>query len=187
MTIAAPIIALSLWLPAPAQVPAADPTASTLPLKPGEKVIVTRARTTGTLAGRVLRLADDGLVLENGDVVQTVPYRDLDRVVRRRDSIWNGALIGYAAGFGAGAALAAADGCNRRPGSFDPCFDDTGLVVAFGALISGPIGMAAGAIGDALRRKPHVVFDRLAPPHATMAVTPALVRGGAGFRAAIRF
>lgn len=72
---------------------APDATVATLDVRPGERLIVTTPRET--IRGRLLRLADDGLVLADGPAQHTVPLHDLNRVERRRDSIWNGALIGY--------------------------------------------------------------------------------------------
>jgi hypothetical protein len=188
VTLATPIAALMLLLPPSAQAPPADPGASTLAVKRGERVIVTRTTATGTLSGRVLRLEDVGLVLGDKGASQTIPYRDLERIVRAKDSVWNGALIGYGAGFAAGAAVVAADSCHPQPGQlFDLCLDGPGFAVAFGGLITGPIGMAVGAITDALIKRPHVVFDRRGAPHTTISVVPTLTRGGAGFRAAITF
>jgi hypothetical protein len=194
MTFAAPIVALTLLLPPSAQAPAsgqaasADPTAATLAVKRGEKVFVSRIAGTETVSGRVLRLADDGLVLGDRGVSETIPYRELERVLRARDSVWNGALIGYGLGFVTGAILVLADPCNSQPGSFiNLCFNQPEFAVAFGGLITGPAGMAAGAIADALRKKPRVVFDRRTAPRVSIAITPTLTRGGGGFRAAITF
>jgi hypothetical protein len=198
MTVAAPFIALTLLLPTPTQAPAtppqaqspassaqaqsADPTVAGLDLRPGEKVIVTAGRET--LRGRVYSVADDGLVLDDRGVRRTVRLGDLDRLERRRDSVWNGALIGYATGFGLGFGMVISNPCG--PQVF-LCFDGPGFGALFGAIITGPIGMAAGAIADALIRRPRFVFERGSTAQVRIAVTPAFGRGGAGLRIAIAF
>jgi hypothetical protein len=184
MTIAGPVIALTLLLPASAQAPTHDPSASSLAVNRGEQVSVSRVGATGTLHGRVLRLADDGLVLRDGHTSHTIPYAEVERIVRARDSVWNGAWIGYGVGFGVGAAMVLADPCDPQHGG---CFNDPGLAALTGLLITGPLGMVAGAITDALMKKPGVVYDRHPGLHATVTVAPTIVRRGAGFRGAIAF
>jgi hypothetical protein len=80
------------------------------------------------------------------------------------------------------------DSCRPQPdGFFNLCFDGPEFAMAVGAVITGPIGMAAGAIGDAIRRKPRVVFDRASRGGVALVVYPAFVRGGAGLRMAMTF
>ena len=87
MTVAASFIAAWLLLAEGApQSLAPDATVATLDVRPGERLIVTTPRET--IRGRLLRLADDGLVLADGSAQHTVPLHDLNRV-ERRDSIWN--------------------------------------------------------------------------------------------------
>lgn len=135
-----------------------------------------------------MRVSDKALVLSDGTTEHPVAFGDLQRVERPKDSVWNGALIGYAAGFGTGMAMVLANPCHPQPGAFiDLCFDGPGFGAFFGGLITGPIGMAAGAIADALHRRPRVVFDRRQGPHAVISAAPTFVRGGAGMRVAIAF
>src|SRR4029450_5489808 len=155
MTIAASIIAWALLAGGSPQSQAPDATVATLDVRPGERLIVTTPRET--IRGRVLRLADDGLVLADGPAQHTVPLHDLNRVERRRDSIWNGALWGYGVGFGLGFFMVITNPCG--PDAF-LCWDGPGFGAAVGGIITGPIGMAAGAITDALIRRPRVVFER---------------------------
>jgi hypothetical protein len=188
MTAAMRVIALTLLLPAFALAQELDPTASTLAVKRGEKVIVTVGTTHETLSGRLLRFADDGLVLADGPTPRTVRFSDVQRIERRRDSLWNGALIGYAVGFGAGAGLVLAQSCHPQPrGLFELCFNGPAFAAAFGGVITGPIGMAAGAIADAIVKRPRVVFDRRSGHRATITATPTLLSGGGGVRVAITF
>ena len=183
MTVAASFIAAWLLLAEGApQSLAPDATVATLDVRPGERLIVTTPRET--IRGRLLRLADDGLVLADGPAQHTVPLHDLNRVERRRDSIWNGALIGYGVGFGLGFAVVIANPCG--PHDF-LCWDGPEFGAAFGGIITGPIGMAAGAITDALIRRPRVVFERNSTSQARIAVMPVLVPYGGGVRLAIVF
>ncbi|HMC78896.1 MAG TPA: hypothetical protein VKH34_17225 [Vicinamibacterales bacterium] len=189
MTVAASIVALTLLLPPAGQAPAAEPTASTLAVKRGERVFVSRIAAPGMVSGRVLRLADDGLVLGDGRASETIPYRELQRVVRGKDSVWNGALIGYGVGFAAGAVAVLSDTCEAHPTGpyINVCFNQTAVAFAFGGVIAGPVGMVTGAIIDAFHKKPRVVFDRRSAPRAHVAVTAVLRRAGAGFHATVAF
>ena len=67
------------------------------------------------------------------------------------------------------------------------CRDGPEFGAAFGGIITGPIGMAAGAITDALIRRPRVVFERNSTSQARIAVMPVLVPDGGGVRLAIVF
>ncbi len=84
MTRTLPMVVVTLLLAASAQAQSPDPAASSLRLKRGEKVIVTRVTIDGTLRGRVVALDDDGLELAIGRTRQVVPLGDLERVERPR-------------------------------------------------------------------------------------------------------
>jgi hypothetical protein len=186
MTRTLPIIVLTLLLAASAQAQSSYPTASTLALKRGETVIVTRLSIHETLRGRVVSLDEDGLELAIGRTRQVVPLGELERVERPKDRIWNGALIGYGLGFVTGAVVVLSDPCTPKPGAFiNPCFNSPEFAVALGGLITGPIGMGIGAITDAIARKPRVVFDRKS--RTRVAFAPALGRRSGGLRVAIAF
>ena len=53
--------------------------------------------------------------------------------------------------------------------------------------MTGPMGMAAGAITDALIRRPRVVFERGSTRQARIAVMPVFVSNGGGVRVAAVF
>jgi len=110
-------------------------------------------------------------------------------VVRGKDSVWNGALIGYGVGFAAGAVAVLSDTCEAHPTGpyINVCFNQTAVAFAFGGVIAGPVGMVTGAIIDAFHKKPRVVFDRRSAPRAHVAVTAVLRRAGAGFHATVAF
>jgi len=165
-----------------AQTPAPEATVATLDVRRGEKVIV--ITDSETIRGRVLSVAADGLVLKDGSAERTVALHTLNRVERRRDSLWNGALTGYAAGFALGFVAVIANPCEQDAFL---CWDGPGFGALFGALFTGPIGMAGGAITDALIKRPRVVFDRGTSSRPRAAITPVLRRGVAGVRVAVAF
>jgi hypothetical protein len=181
-------VTMALLLPAAADAQQAAPTPMSFPIDAGERVIVTRASTHDTIRGRVVLVGYEGLVLDDGPTRLVVPLADVQRVERRKDRFWNGALIGYGVGFAAGAVMVLADSCQHDPNAFiDVCFDGPTFAAAFGGLITGPVGFAIGGITDAIRRKPRVVFDRDTSHHLAIAVGPALTRRGGGLRVAVAF
>ena len=87
--------------------------------------------------------------------------------VARVDSVWNGALIGYAAGFGLGVAS-----CKTYEGDCAPFFSVAGLTL---------IGGALGATIDAAIRKTVYLNGRLgASGRVSLSVSPLLGTGKAG-------
>src|SRR5215212_5817893 len=90
---------IALLLPAAVNAQQTAPTPMALPLHSGERVIVTRSSTPGTIRGRVVLVGYEGLVLDSGPTRLVVPLGDVQRVERRTDRFWNGALIGYGVGF----------------------------------------------------------------------------------------
>jgi hypothetical protein len=185
MTRRAWLVSISLLSPVVAHAQSAVPTVMSFPLDQGERVIVTRAGTPDTIRGRIVLVGAEGLVLDDGPTRHIVPLEDVQRVERRKDRFWNGALIGYAAGFAAGAVAVLATPCHRDPNAIiDLCFGGPGFAVAFGGLITGPAGFVVGGIGDALKRKPRVVFDRAA---ARVALAPTVGKRAGGLRVAVAF
>lgn len=181
-------VTIALLLPAAADAQSAVPTPMSFPVGAGERVIVTRVSTPDTIRGRVVLIEDEGLVLDDGPTRLVVPLADVQRVERRKERFWNGALIGYGVGFATGAAWVLATPCRPDPNAYIYlCFDGPGFAAAFGGLITGPVGFAVGGITDALRRKPRVVFDRGARNRVAMAVGPTLTRRAAGLRVAVAF
>jgi hypothetical protein len=179
---------IALLLPAAAHAQPTAPTPMSLPIDAGERVIVTRSSTPDTIRGRVVHVGYEGLVLDVGPTRLVVPLADVQRVERRKDRFWNGALIGYGVGFATGAAMVLANPCKPDPTAFiDLCFDGPEFAAGFGGLITGPVGFAIGGITDAIRRKPRVVFDRGVSDRVAIVVGPALVRRGGGLRVAVAF
>lgn len=181
-------VTMALLLPAAADAQPAVPTPTSFPIDAGERVIVTRAGTHDTIRGRVVLVGYEGLVLDDGPTRLVVPLADVQRVERRKDRFWNGALIGYGVGFATGAAMVLANPCKPDPNAFiDLCFDGPAFAAAIGGLITGPVGFAIGGITDAIKRKPRVVFDRGASDRVAITVGPALARRGGGLRVAVAF
>jgi hypothetical protein len=182
------LFTMALLLPAAATAQPAAPTPTSFPIHAGEKVIVTRASTRDTIRGRVVLVGYEGLVLDDGPTRLVVPLADVQRVERRKDRFWNGALIGYGIGFATGAAMVLATPCKPDPNAFiDLCFDGPEFAAGFGGLITGPLGFVIGGVTDAMKRKPRVVFDRGVSDRVAITVAPAVVRRGAGLRVAVGF
>jgi len=181
-------VTISLLLPTAVDAQPTVPTPMSFPVEAGERVIVTRASTPDAIRGRVVLIGYEGLVLDAGPTRLVVPLADVQRIERRKDRFWNGALIGYGVGFAAGAAMVLATPCKPNPTGFiDLCFDGPEFAAGFGALITGPVGFAIGGIADAIKRKPRVVFDRGVSHRVAIVVGPALVRRGGGLRVAVAF
>jgi hypothetical protein len=182
------LVTMALLLPAAADAQPGVPTPTLFPVDAGERVIVTRAGTHDTIRGRVVLVGYEGLVLDDGPTRLVVPLADVQRVERRKDRFWNGALIGYGVGFATGAVMVLANPCKHDPNAvLDLCLDGPEFAAAIGAVITGPLGFAIGGITDAIRRKPHVVYDRGASNRVAIAVGPTLARRGAGLRVAVAF
>jgi hypothetical protein len=175
------IIAAALLVPVSAL---AQPQAATVSelghsLKPGERLTVT-GRIDGdirSVRGRSTLLAD-ALLIERDDVRYTFSLDAIERIERPKDRIWNGALIGYAAGF-TPFALAEIE-CQRSPGCWE------GLPFAVGLVIAGPIGFGIGALTDALIHRPTLVYANDGS-RGTMSVSPLITHGGAGVRISVVF
>jgi hypothetical protein len=182
------LFTMALLLPAAAHAQPAAPTPASFSIDAGERVVVTRASTRDTIRGRIVLVGDEGLVVDDGPTRLVVPLADVQRIERRKDRLWNGALIGYGVGFATGAAMVLATPCKHDPDAIiDLCFEGPSFAAAFGGLITGPLGFAIGGITDAIKKKPRVVFDRGASNRAAIAVAPALVRRGGGLQVAVGF
>jgi hypothetical protein len=147
-------------------------------LETGETVSV--ANDAGkTVKGKVRQVSDTIVVLRSGrrDVPLAAP--DVQRVARSRHRLREGALIGLAAGFTAGATWATSQPCDWT------CFSSTGGVLTFGGLF-GAIGMGVGAAVGASFRREDVVYERKASGRAHAEITP-LPLGGTGLLVKIRW
>ena len=94
-----------------AQVPATEFSDVPDRLSIGDSVVVT---TTGgqTIEGKIAGVAATALVLRQGSEDRPLASSDVQRIVHQRHGVRNGAWLGLAIGFAAGATLAAgADDC----------------------------------------------------------------------------
>lgn len=146
-----------------AQTPSADIRAS---LKLTQKVVVTDDQGR-ELKGKVSNLTPDALSLVVDGTSTDVPYDRIVRIAGPRDTLANGALIGF--GVGAALALTARGTQDSRDWDTSP-----GAYVA-GTLIFGGLGTAVGVGIDALIRRDREIYRRGGGAHATVA--PALGRG----------
>jgi len=164
---------------AQAQAPATSFAELASLLKTGETVSVTN-NAGKIVKGEVQQVSDTILVLRSGQHDLSLVDADVQRIVRSRHTLRNGALIGLAAGAVAGAALAASQPCDFV------CFSRPGGVLAWGGL-SGSIGMGVGAAVGASLHGDHVVFERRVTGRAQTVITPSLPPGGAGLLVQIRW
>ena len=138
--LAAVLAAVSLLLAfalAAAQEPVRDFSQLNTRLKPGDTVWVTDAQGR-EVKGEIVDLAPDSLTLKAGPARRFGPADASLIRQRRHDPLWNGALIGFAAGGGLGLAM----------GNFNGSWDWGDA--AAGAVIFGGIGAGIGVGIDAL-------------------------------------
>ena len=92
----------------------------------------------------------------------------------RVDSVWNGALIGYAAGFGLGVAS-----CHAYKGECEPFF-----LVAGRTLVGGAIG---GTIDAAIRKTVYLNGRLGASDRVSLSVSPLLGTGTTGAQLKLQY
>ena len=81
--------------------PLRSPSQLGVVIRPGQRVALTN--TSGVeLQGKVAQISDRGMTLMMRGGPITIDERELVQVQRVGDPLWNGALIGLGAGFGAG-------------------------------------------------------------------------------------
>ena len=126
----------------------------------GSTVFVTDRSGVQT-GGRLLRLSSDQMTLLVGGTERVMPLREVGRV-EKRDSLWNGMLIGAVPGALIGMAAAGAS-CSPRCGRDIP----------LGMLINGAIGAGIGALIDVgIHGYSLVDGPSLRPPNARRAAAP---------------
>lgn len=175
-----PILVFLLSLAAVARVQAAATLLSEVQtrLRVGEAVIVTDD-SGATVKGRLVQASGTVLVLRGRAGDLQLDASDVQRIERPRDTFWNGALIGSAVGFAAGALVAATDDC--RGAGIGPCFSDTEGVFYVGGIMA-LMGLGVGVAVDAMVHRERVVFVRTPSGSAHAAIAPFLSRDRAGLR-----
>ena len=133
-----------------------------LRLNQGDSVLVTDSDGR-RLRGRIVDLSASTLALETDGLRRELNRGDVSMIQRReRDSLTNGAAIGFGSG------LAIIVGLFARHG----VLDDAGVVFFYSSLF-GAAGAGIGAGLDALHEEPQVVY-RSAPSNRRLAVSPVL-------------
>jgi len=166
------VLAILLFVSSTTAIAAQPPDAA---LRPGSTVWITDSTGRQDQA-RILDLSDGVVTATIGDAVRRVRTTDVLRVeARRSDSLWNGALIGAAAGVASGLLLC------RMSEPWRNCRDDVGPMLRIGALGAG-IGMGI----DALIRKRETVYSGdAASTHVYVA--PIVAPRARGLQVSLRF
>ena len=142
-------------------------------LRIGQKVrvLVDAACTTAPCPGELVKgklteLSATSIVVDDGHGRRELAAAKIAFLERPRDRIWDGALLGFAAGFTFGFVSVMVDPC-------DGWFCGPGFASAVG-LFTGGIGAGVGVVTDALMSNRRVVFAR-SPAKASPSTVP--VRG----------
>jgi hypothetical protein len=178
-TIAILVALLSLATAAHAQAPAASFADLPIRLKAGERISVT-IEAGEIITGRVEHVSDTMLVLKSHRHEVQLAAQDVQRIAHPVHTLRNGALIGSAAGFAVGAALAANSGCQIA------CFASPGGVLLIGGLM-GSIGMGVGAVIGASIHRERLVFVRPGTNLTQTTIAPSVSRTRAGLQVQIAF
>ena len=127
---------------------------------PGDTIFVTD-RTGVQTDGRLMHISSDGLTLLVDGQERLIPSNSLGRV-EKRDSRWNGMLIGAASG-----ALIGTMGAGAS------CSPNCGRDIPVAALVNGAIGAGIGALIDSgIRGYSNVTGPSLSPPNARRTPPP---------------
>ena len=158
-------------------------------LKVGEKIHVLVEAPCATTAcpgelvkGKVAKLSDASLVVDDGRQQRELAAPDVRYIERPRDRIWNGLLAGFAVGFAAGFGSVMADGCEH-----EPCLFGGPSWAAAGGIVGGGIGAGVGAITDALISRQRVVFVRPATSRGVSSSAPDVSGHSGGIGLTVRF
>ena len=154
-------------------------------VKEGQKVRITDEQGR-EWQGRIDALTPDNLVLLTKDRQRRdVPYGLILRIDRPRDTLANGALIGFISGAMFGLlAVAAEENDDCEPGAFFSCGDPTAAAYVLLPAILGGAGAGIGIGIDALVRRDPTLFRRA---DARVMLAPALGRGVRGFSLSVRW
>jgi hypothetical protein len=178
-TIAILVALLSLASAAHAQAPATSFADLSSRLKAGESVSVT-TEAGEIIIGRVEHVSDSMLVLKSHLYDVQLAAQDVQRIAHPVHTLRNGALIGLAAGFAVGGAIAANSGCTFT------CFASPGGVLLIGGFM-GSIGMGVGAMVGASIHRERVVFVRPGTNPTQTTIAPIVSRARAGLQVQIAF
>ena len=156
-------------------------------LKVGERIHVlvdgpcaTDACPGELVQGKVAKLSDASLVVDDGRKRHELAAPDIRYIERPRDRIWNGLLAGFAVGVAVGVGSVMFDSC-------EPCLVDSSSFAAAVGILGGGIGAGVGAITDALISRKRVVFVRPATSRVVTSIAPGIGVHGGGISLAVRF
>ena len=130
--------------------------------------------------GKVAKLSDALLVVDDGRKRHELAAPDVRYIERPRDRIWNGVLAGFAVGFAVGFGSVMLDGC-------EPCLFDSSSFAAAAGIVGGGIGAGVGAITDALISSKRVVFLRPATSRVVTSIAPGVGVHSGGISLTVRF
>ena len=131
--------------------------------------------------GKVAKLSDASLVVDDGRKQRELAAPDVRYIERPRDRIWNGLLAGFAVGFAVGFGSVMLDGCD------EPCLFDSSSFAAAAGIVGGGIGAGVGAITDALISRQRVVFVRPATSRVVTSIAPGVGVHSGGVSLTVRF
>lgn len=144
-------------------------------VKEGQKVSITD-EDGREFTGRISSLTADTLIVERGALRAGVPYQQVVKIDRPRDTLANGALIGFGVGAAAGfLAMLAEDNRACDPAAWFDCSDPGAGGYAAVTLVGGGLGTAIGVAVDALIRRDRHIYRRGEATRVTVA--PAVSTG----------
>jgi len=170
------ILTASILLIAPALAVAQEPVTSFEQLgrrlKPGDRIWVTDAKGR-EVEGRIQRVWADALTVDT-EPPRTFPARDVSLIRQtRRDSLWNGTLIGLGIGGGLASAWCLGAALDDSPSV------NAGVECAEGFIVFGGLGTLLGLVIDAAVPGKGLVVYRApgasgAPGHARLSIAPLI-------------
>jgi hypothetical protein len=152
-------------------------------IAPNQRVVITDVG-GGKTRGNVIEVTPSTITLSAGDPFDSKRTLTFDRAtvatIRRSDRLWNGLLIGVAAGFAA-TEVWSYSLCGTRSSNFECAAIATGV----GWFTMVPGGAVAGALIDKAIGNNLIYISR--PTRAELHVSPSITPRGAGLTLALTF
>ena len=163
-------------------------------LKPRDTVVVTDGSGAKT-HGRIMQISESSLLIRTKERERdpsgheytswtgqrTFAQTDVT-VIIRKDSLWNGTLLGLGAGVAAYALARTTDSCAPFP--YDLCYNSYGV---FPLLVYPTIGAIAGALIDRATGNVKVYLAPSGGSAKSVTVSPRLRHGGGGIAVSMKF
>lgn len=156
---------LILVVGAPSEALAQSPPEWTAGIKLGKPLFVTLANGV-EVDGAARNVSPDGLVIATAVGERIVAFRDI-RQVQRKDSAWNGVLLGAGAGLALGILAGPNDPCDNGFLS-DLCVIEKRMLAGGGVIAGGFIGWGI----DAMIEGRSTLFEGSVAPRVLLAATP---------------